>query len=140
MKVITWLAVLLLAAFLGVIAQVFVKKSVSLGRPSPEQTLAEVANEINKATPRQIDKNTQLMSAVAIGKTLTYRYSLTNASQKDYLKGSIERLHGEKLKSSVCTAEGMRPLVKLGAVLEYEYHDKHGVVLDVISIETSKCQ
>ena len=140
MKVIFSLAVLLLAAFVGVIAQVFVKKSVTPGGISPEQTLAEVAKEINKDSPRQIDASTRLMNVVALGKTLTYRYSLTNASHKDYLKGSIETLHGERLKSSVCKAEGMRPLVNLGAVLEYAYHDKNGVELDVVSIETSKCQ
>jgi hypothetical protein len=140
MKVIYSLAVLLLAAYVGVIAQVFVKKSISPGGIATEQTLAEVAKEINKDTPRQIDENTRLMNVVALGKTLTYHYRLTNASHEDYLKGTIETLHGDRLKSSVCTAEGMRPVVKLGAVLEYAYHDKNGVELDVISIETSKCQ
>ena len=141
MKIIAPLAILILAAFVGVIAQVFVKKSMA---PSPgtstHETLIDVAKEINKHTPSQVDENTRLMNAVAFGTTLRYRYTLTNVSRKDFLQGSIGAQHGDRLNSNVCATEGMRPLVKLRAVLEYAYYDKDGAELEVVRIDTAKCQ
>lgn len=134
------LAILLAAAAAGVVGQVIVKKSVARQPPSIEQALLEIAKEINKNTPTQIDANTRLMNAVALGTTLRYRYSLIGASHNDFVKGSIGRLHGDRLRANVCSTEGMRPLVELGAILEYAYYDKAGFELEVVPIETVLCQ
>ena len=133
------LAVLLAAAAASVVGQVLVKKSDVRQRPSIEQALLEVAKEINKGAPTQIDANTRLMNAVALGTTLRYRYSLTNASHHDFVKGSIGKLYGDRLRNNVCSTEGMRPLVDIGAVLEYAYYDKDGFELEVVPVETVKC-
>ena len=141
MKLITSFAILILAAFAGVIAQGFVKKSMHQSRgTSTQEILANVAKEINKYTPSQVDENTRLMNAVAIGTTLRYRYTLANVSHKNFLQGSIGAEHGDRLHSNVCSTEGMRPLVKLKAVLEYAYYDKDGAELEVVPIDTATCQ
>jgi len=65
---ITLLAILLAAAVAGVVGQVIVKKYAGRQPASIEQTLLEVAKEVNKNTPTKIDTNTRLMNAVALGK------------------------------------------------------------------------
>jgi len=38
------------------------------------------------------------------------------------------------------SSAGLKQLVELAAILEYAYHDKDGVELEVEPIETSKCR
>ena len=134
-------AVVLLAVLAGIIAKTAVQKSANLQKtPSTEEALRQVAQGINAAAPTEIDANTRLTNAVAMGNTLRYRYTLLNVSHLDVEKNSIGKNHGERLKNSVCSSVGLKPLVELGAVLEYAYHDKDGVELEVVPIETSKCR
>lgn len=134
------IVLVLLAAVAGIIAKIVVQKSANLQKtPSTEEALRQVAQGINATAPTQIDANTRLMNAVAAGNTLRYRYTLLNASHADVEKNSIGKNYGERLKNSVCSSAGLKPLLELGAVLEYAYHDKDGVELEVVSIETSKC-
>lgn len=125
----------------GVISKTAVQKAASPSGPSSiDQALREAALEINKTTPMQVDKNTQLMNAVALGSTLRYRYTLVNVSSRDFEKNSISKFDGDRMRGNVCSSAGMQPLVKLRAVLEYAYYDKDGVELEIVSVETSKCQ
>ena len=134
-------AVVLLAALTGVISKTVVKKTAnSQKRPTTEEALRQVAEDINAVAPTQIDASTRLTNAVAMGNTLRYRYTLLNVSYLEVEKGSIGKNHGTALKNSVCSSAGLKPLVELAAILEYAYHDKDGVELEVVPIETSKCR
>lgn len=140
-KTILIIAVFLLALAAGIISKTTVQKTANLQKPpSTEEALRQVAQGINESTPTQIDKNTRLTNAVALGNTLRYRYTLLNVAHVDFEKNSISRLDGERMQSNVCSSSGMQPLVKLGAVLEYAYYDKDGVELEIVPIETSKCR
>jgi len=133
-------AVVLLAALTGIISKTVVKKTAnSNNHPTTEEALRQVAEGINAVAPTQIDANTRLTNAVAIGNTLRYRYTLLNVSYFEVEKGSIGKKHGAALKNSVCSSAGLKPLVELAAILEYAYHDKDGVELEVVPIDTSKC-
>jgi len=134
-------AVVLFAVLAGVIAKTAVQKSSNLQKASStEEVLRQVAQGINATTPTQIDANTRLMNAVAVGNTLRYRYMLLNASYNEVEKNSIGKNHGARLRNSVCSSADMKPLVELGAILEYAYHDRDGIEIEIISIETSRCR
>lgn len=139
-KAATTIAVVLLVALAGVVGKVTAQKATNLQNTPPiDEALRHAAKAVNETAPLQIDKNTKLMNAVALDKRLRYRYSLSHISARDFEKGSLTKLNAERMKNNVCSSEGMKILVKLGAVLEYAYYDRDGVELEIVSIETAKC-
>lgn len=139
-KMATTVAFVVLVAFAGVIGKTFIQKtSQSSNVLSIDEALRLAANAVNETAPVQIDKDTRLMNAVALNRRLRYRYSLSQVSAKEFENGSITKQNAEKMRNSVCSAEGMKALVKLGTVLEYAYYDKDGVELEVVFIDTAKC-
>ena len=139
-KAATTVAVVLLVALAGVVGKVTAQKTTNMQNTPPiEEALRLAAKAVNETAPLQIDKNTKLMNAVVLDKKLRYRYSLSHVSAQDFEKGSLTKLNAERMKNNVCSSEGMKILVKLGAVLEYAYYDRVGIELEIVSIETAKC-
>ena len=139
-KAATTVVFVLLVAVAGVVGNVAAQKSTNLqNTPQIEEALRQAAKAVNETAPLQIDKNTKLMNAVALDKRLRYRYSLSHISARDFEKGSLIKLNAERMRNNVCSSEGMKILVKLGAVLEYAYYDRDGIELEIVSIETAKC-
>jgi hypothetical protein len=140
-KTILIISTVLLTATAGVISKTIVQKNANLqNAQSTEDALRQVAQDINKTTPIQIDKNTQLANVVALGNTLRYKYTLLNAVHSKFEKNSISKSNGDRIRNNVCSTAGMQPIIQLGATLEYAYYDKDGVELEIVKIETSKCK
>lgn len=139
-KTLTIAILVFLASVAAVIAKTTVQKSTNDQKiASIEKTLLKVAQDINANTPTQIDKNTRLMNAVAIGNTLRYRYMLLNAVFAEVEKNSIKKNYGTRLRNSVCSSVDLKPIVELGVIMEYAYYDRDGIELEIVSVETSKC-
>lgn len=138
------LAAFVAIATVGVVSKTAAEKTANLQLPSSKapttsDVLRQVASEINKTAPLLVDKYTRLDGAVALGETLRYRYTLVTLAANDFQKNAISKSDGGRIKSNVCTSDGMLPLVRLGVLIEYAYHDKNGVEIEVIPVETSQC-
>ena len=132
--------IIFFVVFIGIAGKVVAQKVTAAPNTPPiHDALRLAAKAVNDTAPQQIDKNTTLMNAVVLEKTLRYRYTLLNVLSRDFEKGSLSKLNAERMKNNVCTTEGMKILVRLRAVLEFAYYDKNGVELEIVSIDTARC-
>lgn len=134
------LLIIFFVVFIGIAGKVVAQKVTAAPNIPPIQdALRLAAKAVNDTAPQQIDKNTTLMNAVVLEKTLRYRYTLLHILSRDFEKGSLSKPNVERMKNNVCTTEGMKILVKLRAILEFAYYDKNGVELEIVSIDTARC-
>ena len=103
-----------------------------------EQALRNTATHINKSTPRLIGNNTYLDGAVAYERTLKYRFSFKNLV-KEEVSPEFAWKQAEFLNHFVCATPEMRVFVEHGVTLKYAYHDKHGRVVVVITVDAGNC-
>ena len=96
----------------------------------------EIAQEINKTTPFQINKDNTLMNALCIfneGTQLKYYYEVTF---KTLYKESTKR----KIINRWCTDTDTKDLLILLANVEFNYNDSNGKRIDTIVINDSMCK
>ena len=103
-----------------------------------EQALQDTAAHINKSAPRPIGNDTYLDGAVAYEKTLKYRFSFRSLEKKD-VSSAFAMKQTEFLTDFVCNRPDMQVFVENGVTLKYAYHDKHGKLVVVITVDTRTC-
>jgi len=103
-----------------------------------ESELRETASYINRSTPRPIGHGADLDEAQAYERTLKYRFSFKNL-EKGQLSSHFVIKQTEFLTDFVCDKREMKVFVDNGVTLKYAYHDKHGQVIAIISVDPRTC-
>ena len=103
-----------------------------------EQALQDTAAHINKGTPRPIGNDTSLVGAVAYEKTLKYKFTFHRLT-KEEITSQFALKQTEFLTDFVCTRPDMKAFVDNGVTLKYAYHDKHGKLVVVVTVDTKTC-
>lgn len=113
--------------------------------PSPtlQQELTQAANGVNASTPRMIDNITRLDGAQAGPGTLfTYEYTLTNISASMLSPASLATLRqrlSADVRQTVCGGTALQALLRAGAVIRFDYHDRDGRELTLASVASADC-
>jgi hypothetical protein len=111
--------------------------------PILQQELTEAANGVNASTPRMIDDITRLDGAHAGPGTLfTYEYTLTNIRASLLSPASLETLRrrlSADVRQTVCSGTALQPLLRVGAVVRFQYRDLDGQELALASVSITDC-
>lgn len=104
-------------------------------KPSIDSDLSEVANEINKTCPMNVDKFTTLLNVAALpNKTLRYNYKLTMLKEEIQLDTVKKYLFPEILQN-VKTSPDMKALRDKQVTFNYYYSDKDGNFVTQYAVE-----
>jgi len=112
--------------------------STDVGSFDLDQALRNTATHINKSTPRPIGNNAYLDGAEAYERTLKYRFSFRNLA-KEEMSSAFTLKQTEFLNHFVCTTPEMKVFVDHGVTMKYAYHDKHGKLVVVVTVDTRTC-
>ena len=108
-----------------------------------QQELTQAANGVNASTPRMIDNITRLDGAQAGPGTLfTYEYTLTNISASLLSPAALATLRqrlSADVRQTVCRGAVLQPLLRIGAVIRFDYRDRDGQELALASISSADC-
>jgi hypothetical protein len=103
-----------------------------------EADLRETARHINRSTPRPIGNTAILEGAEAHERTLKYKFRFKELG-KEEVSSEFKWKQTEFLTEFVCTTPEMKVFVENKVTLKYAYHDKHGKLVIIISIEPRAC-
>ena len=120
----------------GVIAML--AASPAVGSIDLERELRDTASHINRSTPRPIGHGAALDEAQAYERTLKYRFSFKDL-EKNQFSSQFEMKQAEFLADFVCDKPEMKVFVDHGVTLKYAYHDKHGELIAVITVDARQC-
>ncbi len=94
--------------------------------PITSEVVTTVANEINKSTPYQLNRDTEMMNVYGFGDVLAYNYRLVNVSVAELDIATFRRAVLADWKPEVMrTACTLAELLDRGVTMRYIYHDKH---------------
>lgn len=96
-------------------------------KPSLDKQLVEIASEMNRSCPMNVDKYTTLKNVVALpDKTLQYNYSLV-ISKEEIKIDTVKKYFFPSLLLNAKTNPGMKIIRDNKVTLNYHYADKNGI-------------
>ncbi|MFZ0501564.1 MAG: DUF4339 domain-containing protein [Steroidobacteraceae bacterium] len=108
-----------------------------------QQELTQAANGVDASAPRMIDNITRLDGAHSGPGTLfTYEYSLTNIRASLLSAASLQALRqrlSADVRQEVCRGAALEPLLRIGAVIQFQYRDEDGQELALASVSSADC-
>lgn len=100
-----------------------------------ESELINVAKELNKQTPVQVDQYSRLDSVSAIGKTnFRYHYTLFNLNKTDVNLDTVNKYIRTGLIENVKNNPSLKIYRDNKITLDYKYYDKNGEFVTEISV------
>ena len=109
----------------GFIIMFFV--SQSLFKPSIDKQLSEMASEMNKTCPMNVDEYTTLKNVVALpNKTVQYNYILVGITKAEVKLDTVKKYLFPGVLQNVKTNPGMKLFRDNKVTLNYYYSDKDG--------------
>ena len=109
----------------GFIVMFFVTQS--LFKPSIDKQLAEIASEMNKTCPMNIDEYTTLKNVVALpNKTVQYNYILNGITKAEVKLDTVKKYVFPGVLQNAKTNPGMKLFRDNKVTLNYYYSDKNG--------------
>jgi hypothetical protein len=101
-----------------------------------EAALAKASAEMNKTAPRMMDPNVRMDSTSAgPGRTLTYRYTLVNlVKDESFDTKRFEDAARPTLVNEYRTNPALKVFRDAGVSMNYQYSDKNGALIAMISI------
>jgi len=103
------------------------------GESNLQESLSQMANEINKQCPKQIDAITVLNCSVAgTGKKFTYKYTISADLTEQQIKNANPSI-SKKLASQWTPENELMPIYEMGVDFLYDYHNKNGSLLFSLS-------
>ncbi len=120
-------------AFLGT-------KYIMSGFQSGDAELKKAVTELNRDTPKLIDRETRLDSVSTFDLTLQYHYSLVNISKGDSKldNESVSNAIRQSAQENFDTNPEMKNFRDKGVSLKYSYKDKTGQDLFDFTIKSNK--
>lgn len=113
--------------------------------PAPvlQQELTQAATSVNAGSPRMIDRITRLDGAHAgPGAVFTYDYTLTNIAVSALSPTTLQTLRwrlSENVRQAACAGTALRPMLGTGAIVRFNYRDRDGRELAVVSVSSADC-
>ena len=108
----------------------------SLLKPSIDKQLAEIASEINKTCPMNIDEYTTLKNVVALpNKTVQYNYILVGITKSEVKLDTVKKYVFPAVLQNAKTNPGMKLFRDNKVTLNYYYSDKNGEFVTQYSID-----
>ena len=115
----------LIGIVVGVVVGLFVTQS--LFKPSIDKQLSEIASEMNKTCPMNVDENTTLKNVVALpNKTVQYNYILVGITKAEVKIDTVKKYVFPGILQNVKTNPGMKLFRDNKVTLNYYYSDKNG--------------
>lgn len=106
-----------------------------LFKPDLEAELKEVALELNKQTPMQIDEYIRLDSAASKGKTnLTYYYTLFDMEKAEVNLDTVHKYMRPAVIDNVKYSPDLKVYRENKITLDYKYYDRTGEFVTEISV------
>lgn len=103
------------------------------------ETLKKMAREMNSQMPIQLDEETRVMSVIALQKTITFNYRLTNYSAAQVQPKRIEQVARENLNLIVCKSKATRDLIDMGVRYVYLYSGNDGKFVTRVVVDRYSC-
>ncbi|GAB2766053.1 hypothetical protein [Salinimicrobium soli] len=104
-------------------------------KPDLEKELKEVAVEINKQSPMQVDASTRLDSASSVGKTnVVYYYTLVEMERSEVNLDTVNKYVRPGIIENVKTHPDLKYFRDNNITLDYNYYDKNGEFITEISV------
>ena len=104
------------------------------------ELLREIASELNKTMPKMIDKDTELMSAFALERTIGYNYRLVNLKARDVDSDRYVSLLKPNVANTACTTPETRDgLLRMGVTMQFKYFDMDRQHIATFSVKPSDC-
>ena len=136
------LAVFVVAITVGYGTQWVVRQAIGFfGQGSLLSGLPEVAATLNEQMPMMVDEETELMSVVADGSTLTYNARFVNVgnevSNRD-LEAALDTIRPNATKN-VCSMPDADKLFAEGLRLRYAYYRRDNTFIETFYITAQDC-
>lgn len=104
-------------------------------KPDMEKQLQEVAREINRQSPMQVDQLTRLDSASSKGKTnLIYYYTLLQTENSEINLDTVNKYIRSGIIENVKTHPDLKIFRDNNITLDYNYFDRNGEFVTEISV------
>jgi len=103
------------------------------------ESLKQTARELNLQTPVKLDEETEVMSVIALQKTITFNMRLTNYSASQADPSIVLKTATENLNHTVCLSEATRDLIDLGVKYRYQYFGNDGKLITRVLISEYNC-
>jgi hypothetical protein len=108
--------------------------------PRSEEFLGKIVAEINRSVPVMIDKETELMPAVAAPAMLIYNYRLVSYSVAQVDHDRFAAGAKEQIKQGACSRPETRDtLLKKGVTLRYSYFDRDKQHIATVDVAPADC-
>jgi hypothetical protein len=108
----------------------------SLFKPSIDKQLVEIASEMNKTCPMNVDEFTILKNVVALpDQTLQYNYILNGITKDEVKLDTVKKYVFPGILQNVKTSPQMKLLRKNKVTLNYYYSDKNGEYVTEYKVE-----
>ncbi len=115
----------LIGVVVGAVVGLFVTQS--LFKPSIDKQLSEIANEMNKTCPINVDESTTLKNVVALtNKTIQYNYVLVGITKAEVEIDTIKKYVFPGILQNVKTNPELKLFRDNKVSLKYYYVDKNG--------------
>jgi len=109
--------------------------------PSYDKVLVQVANEVNKACPIMVDKETQLDNALPIPpNSFQYNYTLISVDKGRLDTNRFKAILEPTIINGIKTSPQLKYLRDHNTTVLYSYKDRSGQYLCTISVPASKYQ
>lgn len=105
-----------------------------------EKALLDMAVSINKQAPIPSGGDTQITSALAIGKTINIYVKLLTYKSADIAEMEFNSVVRKDLNEIVCKAKPMRAMIDLGVVYSYFYSGSDDRLISKVDIDNYDCK
>jgi hypothetical protein len=103
------------------------------------ETLKKMAREMNSQMPIQLDEETRAMSVIALQKTITFNYRLTNYAAAQVQPKRIEQDARQNLNLIVCKSKATQGLIDMGVQYIYLYSGNDGKFVTRVVVDRYSC-
>ena len=123
---------------------IFIAPQVAEAQQSLARALAEAASATNQSVPQTVYPGMEMVSAFAVGTTLTYNIRLVNANQGQVSKAEVQQFVDEDIKPNgtigVCSGPNIRVAIRDGATVSYVYLYANGARAARYDITEADCR
>ena len=105
-----------------------------------EDSLVQLAAEINKSLPGMLTPDMRIDNAQSIGEKIIYRVSLLNGIHEKIDLSSMQKHMTNFLSNKICHDGKLKPFIEKGAIFSYSFFEPQGDNIATIDIGSSVCK
>ncbi len=110
-------------------------------KPTFDETMMQVASELNKTCPIMVDNETRLDNAIALpGNIFQYNYTLINMDKERIFIDEIKKYLEPQLVRNISTNPDFKSFRENKVTMSFNYVDKNGAFVIKINVTPDKYQ